>query len=795
MSTGRRRWPRLLGAPEQGWSSLLLMLGLLLLLGLSIADGRPLVLVPGQTPPTDALPVLMLAGGLIGYLLARSSLGVVRAHVLGATAAAMLLLLVAGGSLLGEAATPLASWAAVTERIEAVWGRLDSDVAAIVDYLAEDEPGGGLAPTVATFLVFGAVCWTTAQFSAFSVFRYDRGGPAVMAIGTVLFLNVGLESLVADAERLPVVPVLAIFAALAMLLLMRLQLMQQRLQWARRHISDTGEVSRLFLRTGLVFVLLTVLGASSLTTWATVDAQELDVGGLEDALDDLGEELARWLPVVAGPAPREARTTRDDDWTVEERWDEDRATGTAFEARLEGQLRGNYWWGWADDQFDGFRWSTSQKSGLDLLPSEPLPVAPEASSGGRDPVRATITLGDTGYVGGMVFRPAEARVIDRAVTAYRIDDGGGIGDVTYSQPLRSGDEVVVDSLVRDYGSGGTSPTANELRAAGDFYPLWTDRYLQGAGDASINGDRVRAEAARIAARKDNAYDAAVLLQDRLRSWEYETEMGSICASYQSIPECVLDVKQGFCQHYATTMTMVLRELGIPARVVTGYLPGERANGVVTVPQRAFHNWVEAYFPGYGWIRFDPTPGERGLGQERTGFEDGPEIGPGETLPPDVDFSPEPDGSFEPDPTASPIPGAGPTGGSGDLDTGILVISISGLVALALALASVLLLFRLRRMPGADGGLAYSGIVSLATRLGYGPHPSQTEYEYAEALSEAIPSVRDDLHLVADARVETRYGRRHLDPQHIGALRRAYARIRTALLRLSLRLTRRPEQRD
>jgi hypothetical protein len=108
------------------------------------------------------------------------------------------------------------------------------------------------------------------------------------------------------------------------------------------------------------------------------------------------------------------------------------------------------------------------------------------------------------------------------------------------------------------------------------------------------------------------------------------------------------------------------------------------------------------------------------------------------------------------------------------------------MALLLTLLSVVLLFRLRRLPGDDDGLAYRGVVSLATRLGYGPHPSQTEYEYAGTLSEAIPTVRHELYVVADARVETAYGQRRLDAARRGSLRRAYARIRTALLRLSLR---------
>ena len=118
-------------------------------------------------------------------------------------------------------------------------------------------------------------------------------------------------------------------------------------------------------------------------------------------------------------------------------------------------------------------------------------------------------------------------------------------------------------------------------------------------------------------------------------------------------------------------------------------------------------------------------------------------------------------------------------------TGI-VIGFAGLAVLLTAVVSLLLLYRLRRFPQGDDSLAYRGIVSLATRLGYGPHPSQTEYEYAGTLSDAIPTVRDDLYVVTDAQVQTTYGERDLSDERRGALRGAYARIRTALLRLSLR---------
>jgi hypothetical protein len=94
--------------------------------------------------------------------------------------------------------------------------------------------------------------------------------------------------------------------------------------------------------------------------------------------------------------------------------------------------------------------------------------------------------------------------------------------------------------------------------------------------------------------------------------------------------------------------------------------------------------------------------------------------------------------------------------------------------------------RLRRLPRADGSLAFRRIVSLATRVGHGPRDSQTEYEYVASLSETLPGVREELHVVARSTVEQRYGRRPPAEDAWKRLREAYARVRTALLRLLLR---------
>jgi transglutaminase-like putative cysteine protease len=770
-----RRRPDVLNRPEQGWSSLLLLLGMLLLLGLSVADLRPFVVIEDGSL-TDSLPVVILAGGLVGFLLARSSLGVVRAHIIGATVAALVLLLVAGGWLIDGSPLPL-SLEAVRGRVSAVWLELTGD----------------LAGEVTTYLVMAAICWTTAQFGAFSVFRYGRGGPAVMAVGTVLFLNVSLGSFQDETDRLPVVPVLAAFAAMALLLLMRLQLVQQRYAWARRHISDTRDVSRLFIRSGVAFVLIAVLSASSLTAWATVRTQDISIDGLDEPFEDLVDELTNVLDFFGVPRSTDLQPPLGRTAQLSTVWDP--GEGLAFSAEFEeGRLRGNYWWGAAYDRYDyqNERWQTTAAR-RELVPADtPITTEREARTGGEHQARVSVEVGP-GNARTNLFRLPDVAQVETHDVTVRLTDGGGVSDIEYPVLLREDDDVVFRSSVLDYEDGSPDISASALRAAGDADPPWVrDLYLQGADDEEIVGPLTTAMAKRIKESHRTRFDRALAVQDELRDtgeYQYQVDLGRRCDPFDAVPECLLTIREGFCQQYATTMVMIMRKMGDPARFVTGYLPGEEVeNGVWEVPQQAFHNWVEVYFPDVGWVRFDPTPGLDDFGQVPTERIDEEAPPPESSAPPEPAVDPEE--SFEPEPSESPGPGGAvidrPPGGD---DRIAVFVTAAGVAALLLTVISVLLLYRIRRLPAGDESLAYLGIVSLATRLGYGPHPSQTEYEYAGTLAEVVPTVRQDLYVVTDAQVETAYGGRRLGDGRRGALREAYARIRTALLRLALRLRR------
>jgi hypothetical protein len=98
---------------------------------------------------------------------------------------------------------------------------------------------------------------------------------------------------------------------------------------------------------------------------------------------------------------------------------------------------------------------------------------------------------------------------------------------------------------------------------------------------------------------------------------------------------------------------------------------------------------------------------------------------------------------------------------------------------------LILFARRRRLPG-GGQMTYDSVAKIASRFGYAPLPAQTEYEYANRLAMIVPSVRDELRVVATAKVESVYARREPSEDLKVRLMIAYRRVRTSLFRLFLR---------
>ncbi len=121
--------------------------------------------------------------------------------------------------------------------------------------------------------------------------------------------------------------------------------------------------------------------------------------------------------------------------------------------------------------------------------------------------------------------------------------------------------------------------------------------------------RIPQLAQKIAAAAENPYDKSVVLESYLRrNFGYTLNLAGKPGA-DPLAQFLFVTRAGHCEYFASAMAVMLRTLGIPSREVNGFLPGEFNDiaGDYIVRASDAHSWVEAYFPGSGWITFDPTP--------------------------------------------------------------------------------------------------------------------------------------------------------------------------------------------
>jgi transglutaminase-like putative cysteine protease len=161
-----------------------------------------------------------------------------------------------------------------------------------------------------------------------------------------------------------------------------------------------------------------------------------------------------------------------------------------------------------------------------------------------------------------------------------------------------------------------NPSVAQLRQAGTDYPDWVKpQYLQ--LPRSIT-PRTRQLAEQITAGLDTPYDQVIAITNYLRrNIQYVETIEQEPPSNQELIDWFLfDEKKGFCNYYSTAEIVMLRSLGIPARWAVGYAQGEPQENTSTnapantltylIRQRDSHAWPEVFFPGIGWVEFEPT---------------------------------------------------------------------------------------------------------------------------------------------------------------------------------------------
>lgn len=148
----------------------------------------------------------------------------------------------------------------------------------------------------------------------------------------------------------------------------------------------------------------------------------------------------------------------------------------------------------------------------------------------------------------------------------------------------------------------------------DLHPLpsavhYHDAFLRYFTQVPHRSDRIAALARTVAQHARTPFEQAMAIRDHLsRHYRYSLEL-PVSDQAHPLEEFLFNRKTGYCEHYATAMTIMLRTLGVPARLVTGFLATEwnEYGRYYVVRQQDAHAWVEVYLPYSGWITMDPTP--------------------------------------------------------------------------------------------------------------------------------------------------------------------------------------------
>jgi transglutaminase-like putative cysteine protease len=281
------------------------------------------------------------------------------------------------------------------------------------------------------------------------------------------------------------------------------------------------------------------------------------------------------------------------------------SNAVVMHVRVEGDTRGAYdlrWRGVTLSLFDGRVWSNPLEQfrvprlldgSYSLADAGPAPAGTGTKQRGSL-VFYHVVMEPIGS--NVFFFPPQPMSLDGPYRRVTMDRGGAVFDVDPERPVG-----------RYFGGSNiATPKENDLRASGESYPaniLLT--YLQ----LPTVDARITRLAQEITSGTGNNYDRAVAIEHYLEShYEYTLELPR-AVPHDPLANFLFERRHGHCEYFASSMAVMLRTLHIPARVVNGFRGSEfnYLTASYVIRARNAHSWVEAYFPGYGWVDFDPTP--------------------------------------------------------------------------------------------------------------------------------------------------------------------------------------------
>ena len=488
----------------------------------------------------------------------------------------------------------LADWARLAGRIQFWWAGVRTETA------SQDN--------LVFLVVASTVVWLISALSAMLARRFGTG---FLAAAPQLWL-LGMILLYSDEGR-----ILFVFGlGLAVLLHLLTDQNAMVARWSEEQLDYSPGLflDRFMLVLGAGLLILTVAAAMpNLYIQAIVDRYYARMEPTYDFLESTAERLfpgikgvSRFGGGVAGGLPNEFLLQAGPNLSDEVVMYVSTNDAPAYDYAVDAvPPTGHYMRGGTLANYDGHGWSnTVPTERLDIAANNPLANSYQGFSGleaGRREVVQQVALAFNSQVLYAAAEPVEASA-----------------DVRLEQ-RSPGDVVALWASEKSYTAVSLVPAVSEAeleatQSWGDAVPLPAGYELHLLLPDAVT-ERTRDLARSLTDGQPTMYAKARAIESYLRTFEYDLDVPAPPDDVADVADYFLfDLQRGYCDYYATAFVVLARSVGLPTRFATGFVPAHwnAPEGRWTITEAEAHSWPEVYFPGYGWIPFEPTAGRSEL---------------------------------------------------------------------------------------------------------------------------------------------------------------------------------------
>ncbi len=743
---------------------------------------------------------------------------------------------------------------------------------ASVSWYLGDDLDNLLEAQLITFLM-ATILWLVGYLAAWCLFRRGWVFATIILPGFLILVNLGFANT-------PSPRILTAYGLIALLLLVRQNLVERQERWRRRGMTSTGHLGNRSLFWGsLLAVAATLVAVAAPATVSQATFQPLmeDIGQRASSVQQSAAEFLERVTGSSGngqvPVSGSFSSFGDSfaiggplelSNTPQVLVSADRAP--YLTAQTLDAYTGRGWYSTVEETFvpegaDGRRYSPE----MTFWPNQDVPLSPDVMDARTSQAVEVTLLAPFGnqlftvdtyqtssveslvrmswrQLDGDVFAltnaddletlPRELRAIGRALLAgtFTVSDEGNpvaddaelqeaidVGqselasrflDVTWTVgedgrvtslvvsgqlPVYDDVEAVSARTSLDVGesyrviSATSEASAEDLALAGTDYPEWVaQRYLTLPDTVT---SRTIERALEVTEGYDNPYDKAKALEQFIRSTMiYDENVTAPPEDADIVDYLLFERQRGYCEYSASAMTVMLRAIGIPARVVVGYAPGtydgERAGFVYL--QSDAHAWTEVFFPGYGWIPFEPTPSESVRDEPGTGLDESlPDQAetPASEIPTEPAATPNLDESLlsptETAPDSTPaIPALVEADGNGGFSVPWVPLILLAGVATVAGLGWFLWSYPLRHL--GPGSAFYVRLRRLGAMMGVHSSDTATPREFGRAFAERAPGARRQIEQIVKTYEIDQFGPAPADERWLRGAAQAWQSIRRQL---------------